>query len=172
MVVRQNISLTAKLCVTMPASEMASVVVPIKCPSVCATEDQLITGSTPRLDLLSIMPLTVQKVLVNTVGKINQELATVAADKASRMPHAMGTKLGSNHCHTSHRNRPTTSSTGGSLTTEVDNMTDIKCDIIAGGHKGIVARLVLWVQMRTMLTGDVLPWKLQTQLPLPIMLSV
>ena len=151
----------------------------------------------PWLDLLSIMPLTVQKVLiqnivevikgalhlniqlfdqfwylVNTVGKINQELATVAetiamplfddclkadtkdlydttlsifnqietktqiqtkrvnginfwpniteqesypatksspnqpADKASRMPHAMGTKLGSHHCHTSNRNRP------------------------------------------------------------------
>ena len=71
---------------------------------------------------------------------------------------------------------PTTSSTGGSLTTKIDNMTDlnfsilltamwtyliclidefnqhdqyqqtiprthIKCDIIAGGHKGIVARL-------------------------------
>ena len=186
------------------------------------------------------MPLTVQKVLiqnivevikwalhldiqlydqfwylVNTVGKINQELATVAetiaiwffggrlnektkettlsifnrietktqiqttkvnsinfwpniieqesypatksnpnqpANKASRMPHAMGTKLGSHHCYTSHRNRPesvvltfsimhcfelceeeywpTTSSTGGSLTTKIDNMTDLNFSIV------------------------------------------
>ena len=208
----------------------------------CVLSDVSKTGFSgkllPRLDLLSIMPLTVQKVLiqnivgvikwalrldiqlydqfwylVNTVGKINQELATVAetiamslfddwinektkdlyetmlsifnqietktqiqttrvnsmnfwpniieqesypatksnpnlpADKASRMPHAMGTKLGSDHCHTSHRNRPesvvltfsimycfelceeeywpTTSSTRGSLTTKIDNMTDL-----------------------------------------------
>ena len=69
---------------------------PIKCPSVCATEDQLITGSTPknqscysfcmkhvsfvfqvmsakflpRLDLLSIMPLTVQKVLIQNIVEV------------------------------------------------------------------------------------------------------
>jgi hypothetical protein len=84
---------------------------------------------------------------MNAIGEVDQELSTVAADKASRMPHAMWTKLWGDHANPSHGNRPTTGSAGCSLSTQVNHMTNVKSNIVAGGDKGIVAGLVLCIQM-------------------------
>jgi len=69
---------------------------------------------------------------MNAIGEVDQELSTVAADKASRMPHAVWTKLWGDHPNPSNGNCPTTGSAGSSLSTEVDHMTNVKSNIGAG----------------------------------------
>jgi len=84
----------------------------------------------------------------------------------------MGAKFWGNHANTSNWYRPTTGSARRPLATEVDYMTNVKCDIITGGDKGIVAGLVMWVQMRAVLARDVLPWQLKTELSFPVMFPI
>ena len=58
MLISQDIPLAGQLGVTMPAAEVVSMPVPVQRPGVCPREYKLITGTTTRLDLLCIMPLT------------------------------------------------------------------------------------------------------------------
>ena len=67
-------------------------------------ETHLVAGGTARLELLSVVPLTVELLLVNAVSQIDQQFRAGGALEAGRMPGHVFAKLWSHDAERASRN--------------------------------------------------------------------